>query len=421
MRRGALSGLGMLASAFVTHASSVELTPSQVFQLDSPSIVVVQAHDTSGTMTELGSGVVIGKGVVVSNCHVFTKADTATILYGQKSLPAELLHGDVNHDLCSFTVKGLNAPPVQMGSTANLKVGQQAFAIGAPEGLQLTLSGGLISSLRKIPGGVVLQVTTPISPGSSGGGLFDSQGRLIGITSYYMGQGQQLNFAVPVEWIRDLPQHGLVAQSPTTQSQATTRAAPSKEALDADIERGYQAVQQGKYADALAIFVPLAKRGDAMAQYELGFMVESGQGVRQDYAEAAKWYQLSAQQGNVGAQTNLSVLYVAGRGVAQDYAQAVKLLRLAAEQRFPEALNDLGSMYQFGGGVTRNLVAAYALFNLGGAENITGSQSTIAAHRDKLAASMSFAQVEAGQDLTRQMRRDGVLKALDAYLNAAKL
>ncbi len=138
-----------------------DLSPSKVFELASPSIVVVQAHDQSGTVTEIGSGVVISNGVVVSNCHVFTKAQTATIEYRHKTLPAELLYHDTAHDLCSFTVRGLTAPPIKMGSTTNLKVGEQAFAIGAPEGLELTLSGGLISSLRSIPGGVVLQVTTP--------------------------------------------------------------------------------------------------------------------------------------------------------------------------------------------------------------------------------------------------------------------
>jgi tetratricopeptide (TPR) repeat protein len=69
--------------------------------------------------------------------------------------------------------------------------------------LELTLSEGIISSLRPVEGGKYLQITAPLSPGSSGGGLFDEEGRLIGLPSFQLSEGQQLNFAVPVEWITE--------------------------------------------------------------------------------------------------------------------------------------------------------------------------------------------------------------------------
>ena len=144
MRAPIRFGLGLLFAASATQAADDGLSPSKVFELASPSIVVIEAHDKAGAVIALGSGVAIGDGVVVSNCHVFTKADTATVRYRQKNVPAKLRYADVEHDLCSFTVAGLTAPPVRMGSTFQLKVGEPAFAIGAPEGLELTLSGGLI-------------------------------------------------------------------------------------------------------------------------------------------------------------------------------------------------------------------------------------------------------------------------------------
>jgi tetratricopeptide (TPR) repeat protein len=85
-----------------------------------------------------------------------------------------------------------------------LVVGQNVISIGAPQGLELTLADGLISSLRPQAGSAIIQTTAPISHGSSGGGLFDSNGRLIGITTFQMVDGQNLNFALPVDWISQL-------------------------------------------------------------------------------------------------------------------------------------------------------------------------------------------------------------------------
>jgi hypothetical protein len=113
-------------------------------------------------------------------------------------------------------VSGLDAPPAVLGSTRGLKVGQPVYAVGAPRGLELTLSSGIVSSLRRnllgndfpddqLP---IIQTDAAISGGSSGGGLFDGEGRLIGITSFGIRDGQNLNFALPAEWIRDLPARG---------------------------------------------------------------------------------------------------------------------------------------------------------------------------------------------------------------------
>lgn len=97
-----------------------------------------------------------------------------------------------------------SAPAVTVGSVADLRTGQKVYAIGAPQGLELSLSDGLVSSLRDIPGGTVIQTTAPISPGSSGGGLFDASGRLVGIMTFQHRYGQNLNFAVPADWIAEM-------------------------------------------------------------------------------------------------------------------------------------------------------------------------------------------------------------------------
>ncbi len=104
---------------------------------------------------------------------------------------------------------------------------------------------------------------------------------------------------------------------------------------EADFNAGVAAYKKGDYATALREWRPLAKQGDAKAQYNLGLMYGNGEGVPQDYARAVKWYRMAApEQGNAGAQNNLGVMYDKGLGVPQDYAQAHMWYNLAAS-RFP--------------------------------------------------------------------------------------
>ena len=208
------------------------MTPGQVFEAASPSVVVVNGLDLTGTPTMQGSGVVIAPGVVVSNCHVFKSVESARVLFRGEALPATLRHMDTERDLCSFTAMGLSAPPARLGDTKSLRVGDRVYAIGAPRGLDLTLSDGLVSSLRGLAGGTLLQITAPISPGSSGGGLFDSKGKLIGITTMQWKESQQLNFAVPVEWIDDLPGRDAARRQRTRADAAADVAAIKADVLE---------------------------------------------------------------------------------------------------------------------------------------------------------------------------------------------
>ncbi len=89
---------------------------------------------------------------------------------------------------------------VKIRPYADVKVGEHVYTIGSPKGLELTLAEGLVSSKRAIEGGSrFIQTSAPISPGSSGGGLFDAQGNLIGITTFMLRDSQNLNFAIAAE------------------------------------------------------------------------------------------------------------------------------------------------------------------------------------------------------------------------------
>jgi TPR repeat protein len=93
-------------------------------------------------------------------------------------------------------------------------------------------------------------------------------------------------------------------------------------AFSADFQKGVTAYESGDYATALREWTPLAKQGDASAQYYLGVMYDKGQGLPQDYKTAVKWWRLAAKQGNAVAQTNLGKMLYQGQGVLQDYVLA---------------------------------------------------------------------------------------------------
>lgn len=180
-------------------------TPEQIFVRVSPSVVVVDIFDAMGRSIGQGSGVVIGAGEVITNCHVAQKGKSLQVRQLGKTFVATVLYAEPDRDLCQLSVPDLQAQPTILGTASKLRVGQRVYAIGAPQGLELTLSEGLISSLRPYEGSQYIQTSAAISPGSSGGGLFDDEGQLVGITTFQLIEGQNLNFALPVDWIGELP------------------------------------------------------------------------------------------------------------------------------------------------------------------------------------------------------------------------
>jgi hypothetical protein len=126
----------------------------------------------------------------------------------------------------------------------------------------------------------------------------------------------------------------------------------------ADLDEAKSAYERGDYAKAYKELKVLAGQGNAKAQYQLGVMYSSGEGVTKDCAETVKWWRQAAQQGLVQAQLNLGVFYHTGQCVARDYVEAVKWYRQAAEQGLPQAQFNLGVMHARGEGITRDYAEA---------------------------------------------------------------
>lgn len=180
---------------------SAVTNPEQIFAQASRSIVTIVAVDAAGVFSGLGSGVVIGETLVVTNCHVLEQAHAAAVVFEDQGFESNLIDSQIDRDLCLLQVAGLHASPIGIDASENVRVGQKVYALGAPHGLQLTFSEGMVSSLRGSGFPQIIQTTAPISPGSSGGALLSSAGELIGITTMQYAEGQNLNFAIPVDWL----------------------------------------------------------------------------------------------------------------------------------------------------------------------------------------------------------------------------
>jgi len=166
----------------------------------------------------------------------------------------------------------------------------------------------------------------------------------------------------------------------------------------AGVYEGIAAWKRGDYATALREFKPMAERGDAGAQYNLGVMYANGRGVPRDDAEAAKWFNKATEQGNAKAQYALGLLYGHGHGVPQDYAKAVSLWLPIAEKGDTAAQYVLGIMYAKGQGVPQDYLQAYKWYNLAASK---GDKLAVAA-RDTLAARMTPADLSEAQRLSRE-------------------
>jgi tetratricopeptide (TPR) repeat protein len=173
------------------------------------SVVLLVTFDAQGKAQSLGSGVILtSNGEIVTILHVVHGAKTvAAKLWNGAYLPLSDAVGiEAKADLLILKADAQDLPAARTGPMSALSVGDRIMTIGNPLGLESALSTGVVSGFRELPDrGRVVQITAPISPGSSGGGLFDLQGRLVGITCSTLLEGQNLNFAIPIERVTEIP------------------------------------------------------------------------------------------------------------------------------------------------------------------------------------------------------------------------
>jgi S1-C subfamily serine protease len=136
---------------------------------------------------------------LLTNCHVVKDKARVTIAHDKKQLSASVVSVNEKADRCVLRAEAALAKWVAVRPYDDIKVGERAITIGTPQGLELTVAEGIVSSKRTLDDRRLVQTTAAISQGSSGGGLFDAEGHLLGITTFYLKVGQNLNFAVAAE------------------------------------------------------------------------------------------------------------------------------------------------------------------------------------------------------------------------------
>lgn len=180
------------------------------------SVVTITTKDANGKHLAQGSGFIVSPdGAVVTNHHVIEGATSGEIhLTDGASYSIEGVLGDSpEKDLALLKIKSTSQDfkPLTIGDSDRVEIGQQVVAIGSPLGLEATVSPGFISGVRELNGVKLIQMTTPISPGSSGGALIDLSGQVVGVPSQtltFVRQNatvsQNLNFAIPSNYVREL-------------------------------------------------------------------------------------------------------------------------------------------------------------------------------------------------------------------------
>jgi S1-C subfamily serine protease len=209
MRRRARGRIGLLCTAvlFLQTAAAQGQSAQEIAKRAFASTVLLVLEDANGQPVSLGSGFFVRDSEIASNLHVIAGAARGYAkLVGQK--PKYDIEGitaaDAERDLVILRVPGARAPALNLASSNAVQVGETVYAVGNPHGLEGTFSQGIVSSMREVGPDRLLQITAPISPGSSGGPVLNGKGEVIGVSVATFRGGQNLNFAIPADYLRTL-------------------------------------------------------------------------------------------------------------------------------------------------------------------------------------------------------------------------
>ena len=172
------------------------------------AVVLIDVQTASGSRQGSGFLVDVG-GIILTNYHVMRDARSARVklasgdVYDRVSIVAH----DERRDIAVLQVAGFALPTLPLGNSDSVRIGSSVVLIGSPLGLENTVSTGIVSGRRQEPEGFqLIQITAPASPGSSGGAVLSTSGEVIGIVASQQVAGQNLNFAVPINYARGLLQ-----------------------------------------------------------------------------------------------------------------------------------------------------------------------------------------------------------------------
>lgn len=318
----------LAAAVMAVPAAAQDFLPELVKRIK-PSAVAIETFDQRGNSVSRGSGFFIAADRVITNRHVIEKASRVEVhlMDGKKFQAKGVLAVDGEGDLALLQVelpKGIAAVPLAI-SKAVPQEGESILVVGNPYGLEGSISNGIVSAVREISGyGKVIQITAPISPGSSGSPVVNMYGQVIGVATLQAAEGQSLNFAVPAERITQLK----VSELQTVSSLAAVTQKNKRATAESLYSQGVVHLSRDDYGRALPFFEKAVEIDPSYAEawYQAGFC----HGVLGKHSDALKASKQAAKLRPEWAETYVNIgasSYALGQfgPAAEAYRQAIRL------------------------------------------------------------------------------------------------
>src|SRR3990172_607849 len=312
----------------------------KIFKENSKAVVVIETYNEKGEPIGQGSGFIVrADGVIVTKYDVVRDAGEIKVKVGKEVLNVEgLIYTDKENDLVMLKVKGKGLPAVKLGDIERANVGEKVYVISSPQGFENTISDGISSGIREIASGrKVLQITAPVSQGSSGGPVFDKNGEVIGIATFLIKEAQNLNFAMPVNIIKDKIHSKKVIALKDSKIEGYEDTAEYWFVL------GYYLGEAGMHKEAIEAYRQAIriKPDYAVAHYNLG-VAYGKSGMYREGIEAYKQAirikpDLAEAHNNLGVAYGKSGMY---KEEIEAYKQAIRI-----KPDYAEAHNNLGVAY----------------------------------------------------------------------------
>jgi len=328
-----------LVGGFVSQAAAQDILPELVKRIK-PSSVAIETFDAKGNTLSRGSGFFIAADRVITNRHVIEKSSRVEIhlMDGKKFTARGVLAIDGEGDLAMLQVDVPMALAIPLPIVRSVpQEGESIVVVGNPFGLEGSVSNGIVSAVREISGyGKIIQITAPISPGSSGSPVVNMYGQVIGVASLQAAEGQSLNFAVPSERIFQLK----ITDLQTLSSLSAVSQKSKRAAAERFYSQGVAQLSRDDFSRALGFFEKAIEIDPAYAEawYQAGFAY----GVLGKHSDALKMSKQAAKLRpdwsetfvNIGASSFALGQY---KEAADAYRQAIKL-----EDGKPETQYSLG-------------------------------------------------------------------------------
>ena len=215
MRTHALALL--LCQTFLCAGFCQPFDSAEITKKITPAVVLVTGLTNDGKV--LGSGFVLsGDGKIATNLHVIQdlRSGGVQLASGEKFDLVSVLAFDERKDIAVVKIAGFDLPSVTLGNSNSVQVGEPVLTMGSPLGLQGSVTTGVVSSIRDDPFGggfKMIQTDASVNPGNSGGPLVNQKAEVVGIIRYKIGGTENLNFAVPVNYLRGMLEAPLTPMS----------------------------------------------------------------------------------------------------------------------------------------------------------------------------------------------------------------